>query len=69
MNGLDPEAYLRDVLTRIADHPAKRLADLLPWNWMPTSEAEQAPDQWIVTERLRTMLRSGPNWPRRQTRC
>ncbi len=42
MNGLDPEAYLRDVLTRIADHPAKRLADLLPWNWMPTSEAEQA---------------------------
>ncbi len=42
MNGLDPEAYLRDVLTRIADHPARRLADLLPWNWMPTSEAEQA---------------------------
>ena len=30
-----PEGYLRDVLARIADHPAKRLADLLPWNWMP----------------------------------
>lgn len=30
LNGLDSEAYLRDVLTRIADHPAKRLADLLP---------------------------------------
>ena len=42
MNGLDPEGYLRDVLTRIADHPAKRLADLLPWNWMPTGGAEQA---------------------------
>lgn len=33
LNGLDPEAYLRDVLGRIADHPASRLADLLPWNW------------------------------------
>jgi transposase len=42
MNRLDPEGYLRDVLTRIADHPAKRLADLLPWNWMPTGGAEQA---------------------------
>lgn len=42
MNRLDPEGYLRDVLTRIADHPAKRLSDLLPWNWMPTGGAEQA---------------------------
>lgn len=42
MNGLDPEGYLRDVLTRIADHPAKRLADLLPWNWTPTDRAQQA---------------------------
>jgi hypothetical protein len=31
LNGLDPEAYLRDV-TRIADHPINRIADLLPWN-------------------------------------
>jgi hypothetical protein len=42
MNGLDPEGYLRDVLTRIADHPAKRLSDLLPWNWTPTDWTQQA---------------------------
>ena len=32
LNGLDPEAYLRDILGRIADHPIKRITDLLPWN-------------------------------------
>ena len=33
LNGIDPEAWLRDVLRRINDHPASRLAELLPWNW------------------------------------
>jgi transposase len=33
LNGVDPQAWLADVLARIADHPARHLADLLPWNW------------------------------------
>ncbi len=37
LNGLDPERYLRDVLTRIADHPINRIADLLPWNIAKTT--------------------------------
>jgi len=32
LNGMDPEAYLRYVLERIADHPIKHIEELLPWN-------------------------------------
>lgn len=33
MNGLNPEAYLADVLGRIADHPINKIDALLPWSW------------------------------------
>ena len=33
LNDIDPEAWLADVLSRIADHPASRLDELSPWNW------------------------------------
>jgi transposase len=42
MNGVDPQAWLADVLTRIAVHPAHRLDELLPWNWRPQSQAASA---------------------------
>jgi transposase len=32
LNSLDPEAYLRNVISRIADHSARRIAEPLPWN-------------------------------------
>jgi transposase len=35
MNGLEPQAYLADVLDRIHDHMNTRLGELLPWNWVP----------------------------------
>lgn len=33
LNGLDPEAYLGDIVGRIGDHPINRINELLPWNW------------------------------------
>jgi transposase len=37
LNNVDPQAWLADVLARIADHPAHRIDQLLPWNWQPRS--------------------------------
>ena len=33
LNDINPQAWLADVLARIADHPASRLHELLPWHW------------------------------------
>jgi len=37
LNDVDPQAWLADVLARIAEHSAHRIDELLPWNWRPRS--------------------------------
>jgi transposase len=39
LNDIDPQAWLADVLERIAGHPLQRLHELLPWNWQPPAAA------------------------------
>jgi len=39
LNDVDPQAWLADVLARIAEHPVQALDELLPWNWQPRSAA------------------------------
>jgi hypothetical protein len=38
LNGVDPQAWLADVLGRIADHNSQRLDQLLPWNWKTAAQ-------------------------------
>jgi transposase len=40
LNGIDPEAYMAEVLRRIADHPINRIGELLPWNLFPAVSAK-----------------------------
>ena len=42
LNDIDPQAWLADVLARLPDHPARRIHDLLPWNWRPHRAAAEA---------------------------
>jgi transposase len=42
LNDIDPQAWLADVLARLPDHPAKRIAELLPWNWRTQNLAAKA---------------------------
>lgn len=45
LNDVDPKAWLADVLTRIADLPASRLHELLPWEWKLLHQAGKSADQ------------------------
>jgi len=42
MNDIDPQAWLADVVARIAEHPVQRLDELLPWNWRKTIDLKRA---------------------------
>jgi len=42
LSGHNPQLYIADLLARIADHPARHIAELLPWNWKPTDTTRAA---------------------------
>lgn len=42
LNDINPQAWLADVLARIADHPASNLHELLPWHWKATQDQAAA---------------------------
>jgi transposase len=42
LNDIDPQAWLADVLARLQDHPAKRIDELMPWNWKRASPQKAA---------------------------
>src|SRR3954453_13098172 len=42
LNAPNPQLYIAAVLARIGNHPARRIADLLPWNWKPAEIARAA---------------------------
>jgi hypothetical protein len=56
LNDVDPQAWLADVLARIADMPQTKLADLLPWNWAPNPFVKKLPNRGLrqrVTRKVR----------------
>ena len=42
LNDVDPQAWLTDILARVADHPVSCLDELLPLNWQPSASAMAA---------------------------
>jgi transposase len=42
LNDIDPHAWIADILARLPDHPAKRIHELLPWNWRQQHGAAEA---------------------------
>lgn len=42
-NGVDPQAYVEDALTRVSTTPASRIAELTPWGWAAARAAERSP--------------------------
>eukprot|EP01037_Dinobryon_pediforme_P028427 gene28427-31701_t len=53
MNGVDLQAWLADVLARIADHPVRKLDELLPWKWNKAGARIDAACRQLIADVLR----------------
>ena len=57
LNGVDPQAWLTDVLGRIADHKINKIDELLPWNWAKNAidhvNSKGSVGQLVVTSNAR----------------
>ena len=70
MNDVDPQAWLADVLARIAEHPAHRIDELLPWNWRPLRRAPvRQPDLGLPSHTYSPSATSPKSSARMQTGC
>ena len=49
LNDIDPQAWLAHVLEKLPDHPAKRIDELLPWNWKAARDAVTQPPPATAT--------------------
>ena len=57
---VDARACIADALTRLADHPAKRIAELLPWNWKSGLPPERRQPHAVLAGYLRAIRVSTP---------
>ena len=49
LNDIDPQAWLTHVLEKLPDHPAKKIDELLPWNWKAARDAAAQPPPATAT--------------------
>ena len=47
---IDPQAWIAHVLARLSDHPAKRIDELLPWNWKAGQNPAAPPNPTAVIQ-------------------
>ena len=66
LNDVDPEAWLGDVISRIADHPNTKIDELLPWKWTRLLVRRRSPHSGLAAVTSRLHLRRHNGVPKAQ---
>jgi transposase len=72
LNDIDPLAWLTDMLARLQDYSAKRLDELLPWNWQPQHKPARrclTSPRSVNTDRCGLHRTRTPKWRHIQVHC